>query len=91
MPVQLNRDKRTILYDGKETQFTSKEFSIFMYLYDHPNTIHTPEEIYRYVWNSEPYQVKSIIYVHICHIREKLRIDNMLDSVWKKGYRCNRS
>lgn len=83
--MYLNRDKRILYYDDKQAQFTEKEFQIFTFLYDHPNIVHTPEEIYQHVWNSEPYEIKSIIYVHICHIREKLCTD-MIDSVWKQGY-----
>lgn len=92
MTLQFNHDTHTVIQDGKTLYFTTKEYKILSYLYEHPNMIHTPEEIYEHVWNSEPFQCRSIIYVHICHIREKIEkhaSKPLLDSIWKQGYRYN--
>ena len=78
--------------DGTEKQLTSKEFGILSFLMDHPDEIHTAEEIYENVWKEEPFRCRSIICVHICHIREKLESshsEKILDSFWKRGYRFN--
>lgn len=92
MELQLNRNNRTVTQNGHTFYFTAKEFKILTYLYDHPNTLHTPEEIYENVWCEKPFNCRSIIYVHICHIREKIEQNTskpLLDSIWKQGYRFN--
>lgn len=72
MNLSLNNTNNTVLKDGTEKQLTSKEFGILSFLMDHPDEIHTAEEIYENVWKEEPFRCRSIICVHICHIREKL-------------------
>lgn len=72
MTLSLNNTNNTVLKDGTEKQLTSKEFGILSFLMDHPDEIHTAEEIYENVWKEEPFRCRSIICVHICHIREKL-------------------
>ena len=92
MNLSLNNTNNTVLKDGTEKQLTSKEFGILSYLMDHPDEIHTAEEIYENVWKDEPFRCRSIICVHICHIREKLESshsEKILDSFWKRGYRFN--
>ncbi len=91
----LNKQNLTVNQNGKEEHFTSKEFDILTFLMNHPDQIHTAEEIYKNVWKQEPFNCRSIICVHICHIREKLQKinypTNALDSFWKQGYRFNTS
>lgn len=92
MNLSLNNTNNTVLIDGTEKQLTSKEFGILSFLMDHPDEIHTAEEIYENVWKEEPFRCRSIICVHICHIREKLESsysEKILDSFWKRGYRFN--
>ena len=72
MTLSLNNTNNTVLKDGTEKQLTSKEFGILSFLMDHPDEIHNAEEIYENVWKEEPFRCRSIICVHICHIREKL-------------------
>lgn len=93
MSFTLNKQNKSIIQNGKETKFTSKEFGILSYLVDHPDTIHSAEEIYQNVWDEIPFNCKGLMCVHIRHIREKIE-DNpstpvYLDSFWKRGYRFN--
>lgn len=74
MNLSLNNTNNTVLKDGTEKQLTSKEFGILSFLMDHPDEIHTAEEIYENVWKEEPFRCRSIICVHICHIRENQKV-----------------
>jgi DNA-binding response OmpR family regulator len=56
----------------------------------HPGQILSPKEIYRRVWNDQPYGAESTVAVHIRHLREKIEIDpaspRYLRVVWGQGY-----
>ena len=55
MTLSLNNTNNTVLKDGTEKQLTSKEFGILSFLMDHPDEIHTAEEIYENVWKVQLY------------------------------------
>lgn len=93
MELLMNKKDKTVTVNEETKHFTAKEFDILSYLMENPDTIHTPEEIYQHVWNEVPFDCRSIICVHIRHIREKIEqnpsMPILLDSFWKRGYRFN--
>lgn len=70
--------------------FTPKEWGILSLLKSNPNKLFTAEEIYKNVWEGEPFNCDGIIAVHLRHIREKIEDDPskpiLIKSIWKKGY-----
>ena len=61
----------------------------------HAGEVFPPRELYRRVWNGEPYGAENTVSVHIRHIREKLELDpaepRWIKAVWGQGYKFERS
>ncbi len=61
---------------------------------EHPGQVFSPRELYRRVWNDEPYGAESTVAVHIRHLREKIEIDpaqpRYVKAVWGQGYKLER-
>ncbi len=75
--------------DEKEIQLKAREFKLFLYLFDHRNTIVTKEELFHNVWGDDFFS-DGTLNVHIRKIREKLE-DNpneptMIKTIWGTGY-----
>lgn len=87
----LNANKRSLHVDGEPVRITQKEFGILSLLMRSPSKVFTSDEIYRAVWNSEPYNVENLIMVHISRLREKIEINprepQYIKVVWGVGYK----
>lgn len=87
----LNANKRSLHVDGEPVRITQKEFGILSLLMRSPSIVFTSDEIYRAVWNSEPYNVENLIMVHISRLREKIEINprepQYIKVVWGVGYK----
>lgn len=87
----LDIDKRTLFVDGEAVRITAKEFGILSLLMRAPDRVFSADEIYRTVWETEPYSVDNLIMVHISRIREKIEINprepQYIKVVWGVGYK----
>lgn len=87
----LNANKRSLHVDGEPVRITQKEFGILSLLMRSPSIVFTSDEIYRAVWNSEPYNVENLIMVHISRLRVKIEINprepQYIKVVWGVGYK----
>ena len=76
---------------GDEIFLTPKEYDILLYLMKNPGVVFTPAEIYRKVWQEDPFGTENIVAVHVRHLREKIEYDpavpRYLKSVWGRGYK----
>ena len=65
--------------------------SVLKLLMQNPGEVFRPEEIYRRVWQDEPYGAEGTVAVHVRHLREKLEINpaepRYLKAVWGQGYK----
>ena len=90
MFLKLNKDERTVETLSGNRYLTKKEYEILEYLMDREGQYMPAEEIYADVWQAEPFDCRSVIAVHIRHIREKIEDDPSrpahLRMAWKKGY-----
>ena len=86
-------DDRTkeVTVDGDKVNLTPTEYDILRFLMLHPGEVFPPRELYRRVWNDEPYGAESTVAVHIRHLREKIEINpaepRYLKAVWGQGYK----
>ena len=89
--IELDDRRKTVTRDGEPVLLTPREYDILKFLLQHPGEVFSPGELYRSVWNEEPYGAESTVAVHIRHLREKLEIDpaqpRFLRAVWGRGYK----
>ena len=89
--ITLNDDSKQVTLDGEEVFLTPKEFDILRLLMSSPGKVFSPKEIYRRVWNEDPFGSDNTVAVHIRHLREKIEITpndpRYLKVVWGQGYK----
>lgn len=89
--IELDNRKKTVTRDGEPVALTPREYDILRFLMQHPGEVFSPGELYRRVWNEEPYGAESTVAVHIRHLREKLEITpaqpRWIKAVWGQGYK----
>ena len=92
--IALDDKSKTVTVDGEPVSLTPTEFDILRLLLRHPGEVFSPGELYRRVWNDEPYGAESTVAVHIRHLREKLEIDpahpRYIKAVWGQGYKMDK-
>ncbi len=89
--IEIDDRKKTVTRDGEPVSLTPREYDILKFLMQHPGEVFSPSELYRRVWNEEPYGAESTVAVHIRHLREKLEIapaqPRWIKAVWGQGYK----
>ncbi|MGX6970118.1 response regulator transcription factor [Vagococcus bubulae] len=92
--VAIDSSARKVFINNEEVIFTTKEFSLLLFLVTHPNTVWSKEKLFEMIWEQDVfYSDVSTITVHIKRIREKLKqqgVQNFpIETVWGSGYRFN--
>ena len=94
-PISLDEKAKEVRRDGETVALTPTEYEILRFLMRHAGEVFPPRELYRRVWNGEPYGAENTVSVHIRHIREKLEVDpaepRWIKAVWGRGYKFERS
>ena len=94
-PISLDEKAKEVRRDGETVSLTPTEYEILRFLMRHAGEVFPPRELYRRVWNGEPYGAENTVSVHIRHIREKLELDpaepRWIKAVWGQGYKFERS
>ena len=89
--ITLDDETKKVLVDGEEVSLTPKEFDILRLLISSPGRVFSPKDIYRAVWNEDPFGSDNTVAVHIRHLREKIEISpndpRYLKVVWGQGYK----
>ena len=92
-PITLDDASKTVTLDGEAVNLTPREYDILKLLMQNPGRVFHPRDLYRKVWNEEPYGAESTVAVHIRHLREKLEIDpaapRYIKAVWGQGYKIS--
>ena len=90
----LNDRTKEVTSDGEKITLTPKEYEILKLLMENPGRVFSPKEIYRRVWNEDPFGSESTVTVHIRHLREKIEMNpaepRYIKVVWGQGYRIER-
>lgn len=89
--LTIDKTARTVLVDGQEKVFTTKEFDLLAFLAEHPNHVYSKEELFKEIWEMESVGDIATVTVHIKKIREKIE-DNRsnpryIETIWGVGYR----
>ena len=94
-PISLDEKAKEVRRDGETVSLTPTEYEILRFLMRHAGEVFPPRELYRRVWNGEPYGAENTVSVHIRHIREKLEVNpaepRWIKAVWGQGYKFERS
>ena len=93
--ITLDKNRRTVFAQGKHERLTPKEWALLSFLVDHEGQTFTAQELYKHIWDEEPFQCEGIIAVHLRHVREKIEKDPSnpiyIKSSWGFGYSYNPS
>ena len=102
LKIYLTSDGYNVLtaYNGEEALKVLESNEVHLILMDimmpkllasSPGKVFSPAEIYRAVWNDEPFGSDSTVAVHIRHLREKIEITpnqpRYIKVVWGQGYK----
>ncbi len=89
--LKIDKTARRVFVNGKEVQFTTKEFDLLTFLASNPNHVFSKEELFREIWNMESVGDIATVTVHIKKIREKVEYDTSnpqyIETIWGVGYR----
>ena len=92
--ISINDSAKTVTLDGTEVDLTPTEYSILRIFVENAGTVLSPKEIYRKVWQEDPYGNESTVLVHIRHLRQKIEFDpanpRYIVSVFGHGYKMER-
>ncbi len=90
----ININERRFFINNREIDFTAKEFDMLHLMAKNPGRVYTREEIFKYIWNEDAYDVRTID-VHIRNIREKIEEDpknpKYIMTKWGVGYYFNKN
>ena len=93
-PISLDDGSKAVTLDGEPVNLTPREYDILKLLMQNPGRVFHPRDLYRKVWNEEPFGAESTVAVHIRHLREKIEIDpaapRYIKAVWGQGYKMER-
>jgi len=73
----IDREKYTVIKDGKEFDLARKEFELLSLLASRPNRVFSREEILTAIWGDDVIVGDRTIDVHVRKIREKLSTPNI--------------
>ena len=73
--IVIDDEAKNVTLDGEPVNLTPTEYSILKLFVENTGKVLSPKEIYKSVWNGDPYGAESTVLVHIRHLREKIEID----------------
>ena len=72
--LKVNLTNKQVLLEGKEIQFTKKEFEILKLFLQNKNRLFSREDLLKMVWSEEAFVLSRSIDVNITRIRKKIGI-----------------
>lgn len=91
--IELDDNAKIVTVDGNVVNLTPTEYDILKLFMENTDTVFSPKDIYRLVWNDSPIGAEGTVAVHIRHLREKIEITpaepRYIKVVWGKGYKMS--
>ena len=88
--LQISKDTRKCLLNGKEVPLTPIEFEILWYLCGRRGTVVSSEELFEAVWGEKYLDNNNTVMTHIARLREKMnepaRRPKYIKTIWGVGY-----
>lgn len=92
--LELDDNAKTVTRDGEPVNLTPTEMMLLKFFMENLDKVYSPKDIYRKVWNDDPFGAENTVTVHIRHLREKIEIDpakpDYLKVVWGHGYKMEK-
>ncbi len=89
--IEIDDVTKKVTVEGEEVNLTPKEYDILKFFMKNPGKVFSPKEIYREVWENDPYGAENTVTVHIRHLREKVEINpaepRYIKVSWGRGYK----
>lgn len=90
MDFSIDYEREMLVIGGRGITLTPREFGLFLHLYSRPDTVFSPEVLYRAQWNRPAADPSNTVAVYIRRLREKLARYEWLgaiETVRGEGYR----
>lgn len=84
--IAVDRERYTVMRDGREIALPRKEFALLDLLYSSPGKLFSREEIYTKIWGTEVVVGDRTIDVHIRKLRQKIG-DERIVTIKGVGYK----
>lgn len=89
--ISIDKSSRKVSVNGKEVEFTLKEFNLLLLLASNPNRVFSKEELFERIWGLDSMGDIATVTVHIRKLREKIEFDasnpQYIETIWGIGYR----
>ena len=89
--LTIDRLEHRVSFKGEDLQLTHREYELLLYLVNHPNQDVTYEDLGKMLFGTYQPDDRRIVMVNISRLRKKFssfyEIENMIETVWSKGYR----
>ncbi|MCI8608172.1 MAG: response regulator transcription factor [Firmicutes bacterium] len=80
-------DQRTALVDGAPVELTNREFELLEALIENRNLALSREKLLDLAWGYDYYGDTRTVDVHITKLRKKLKLEDIIKTIYKHGYR----
>lgn len=89
--LTIDKAAHKVYFAEEELTFTTKEFSLLLFLMEHPNRVWSKEQLFEQLWGADVLDLDvSTVVVHIKRIREKLKNgtaqETPIETIWGSGY-----
>lgn len=92
--LEINKNSHQVTVYGEEIKLTPIEFDILYLLASNPGRVFSTDEIFETVWNEKVYEANNTVMVHIRRLRSKMREDirqdKIITTVWGVGYKIEK-
>ena len=87
--MEVDSASRRVLKDGEEVALTAKEFELLNLLIMNKNVAMSREALYEGVWKEEYFGETRTLDNHIKRLRQKLGYEDVIQTVFRIGYRMD--
>ncbi|XEC97418.1 response regulator transcription factor [Paenibacillus tarimensis] len=89
--LEIQKDSRRVIVNGKEVTLAHKEFDLLLFLLQNANRVFSKDELFERIWGMDAISDASTVTVHIARIREKIEENpskpQYIGTIWGSGYR----
>ena len=92
-PLVIDIENHKVLFNDNEIPMSNREYDLLLYMSKRRNELITFEEIGIATWGTYAEQDRRTVMVNVSRLRKRLLdytgMDNIIETVWSKGYKLN--